>query len=93
VGACCASTAPAASIGRRAILASNDVVPFLEAPDQDATEVDRPDAVVDLLETHRVVDESIGNKENPLLERNVAALVTRFRMKWPGYSNVGSSPV
>src|SRR5437667_4606111 len=49
-------------------LAANDVVPFVESPDEDATERDRPDAVVDLLETDRVVDEPVGDKEHALLE-------------------------
>ena len=68
MGACCASTAPTVSIGCHAILASHDGVPFVEPRDEDATEIDRPDAVVDLLEAYRVVDESVGDEEHALLE-------------------------
>jgi len=48
-------------------LATNDVLPFIESSDQDATEIDRPDAVVDFLESH-CVDEPVGDEEDALLE-------------------------
>ena len=50
------------------MLAANDVVTFIEPGDKNLTKVDRPDAIVDLLESDRVWRESVSDEEQPLLE-------------------------
>ena len=87
VGAFSASTAPAASIGRRAILASNDVVPFVEASNQDAAEMNRPDPVGDLLEADRVLFERIGDEEQSLLEAKRPSVGDALHQEVPGILN------
>jgi len=47
---------------------SDDVVPFVQAGEQDATEVDGPDPVVDLLESDVVLLQGIGDEQGPVLE-------------------------
>jgi len=49
-------------------LGSNDVVAFVDPPQQDVAEVNRPDAVVDLLEANRVLFERVGQIQQPRLE-------------------------
>jgi hypothetical protein len=55
-------------VGLSRPLATNDVLPFIESSDQDAAEIDRPAAVVDFLESDRVVDEPVVNEEDSLLK-------------------------
>jgi hypothetical protein len=50
------------------MLTPNDVVTFVEPGDEHVTEVDRPDAVVDFLESDRVWREGVGDEEQALLE-------------------------
>ena len=87
VGAFCASTVPAASIGALR-LSTNHVVPFVEPCQRGPTEMNRPDAVGHLLEA-----DGVAMNSNRFLNRNVPALVMRFTMKWPGYTMGGSVPV
>jgi len=42
---------------------ANDKVTFIESSQEHLTEVDRPDAIVDLLEAERVLLERIGDEE------------------------------
>ena len=88
-----AITSTFAILCSRTSVTTNDAVAFIESSDQDATKIDRPDAVGDFLTTDRVVNEPLATKSTRVLKRNVPALVTRFTRKWPGYSNGGSSPV
>src|SRR6266446_2006165 len=76
--------APAASIGRRAILASNDVVPFVESSDQDPAEVNGPDAVGDLLEPDRVLLERFRDEEQALLEAERPSVGDALHEEMPG---------
>src|SRR5436853_579988 len=69
----------------------NDVVPFVEPPQQHPTEIDGPDAVVHFFEADGVLLERLGHKEQPLLEperpRVGDALhqeVSRILAGWPG---------
>ena len=50
------------------MLAPNHVVTFIEPGDQDLAKENRPDAIVDFLESDRVWREGVGDKEQPLLE-------------------------
>src|SRR5450432_3753394 len=52
----------------RVRLAMNDVVPFVESSEQNPTEMNRPDAVVHLLQADGVLLQRIGNEEQFLLE-------------------------
>ena len=47
------------------MLAPNDGVTFVESGDEHVTEVDRPDAIFDLLGSDRMWREGVGNKEQP----------------------------
>jgi hypothetical protein len=49
-------------------LSTNDVVPFVEPSQQNPTEMNRPDAVVNLLEADGVLLQRVGNEEQPPLE-------------------------
>lgn len=49
-------------------LRADDEVSLVEASEKDGAEVDRPDAVVDLLEADVVLLERIGDEEQSLLE-------------------------
>ena len=40
----------------------NDVFPFIDFSEEDLAEVNRPDAIVDFLETDGVLFERIGNE-------------------------------
>ena len=49
-------------------LGPDDVVTFVHSPQKDAAEVNRPDAVVHLLEADGVLLQGVGNEEQPLLK-------------------------
>ena len=49
-------------------LRPDDVVPFVDPSQQDAAEVDRPDAVVHLLKADGVLLQRVGDEEQFLLE-------------------------
>ena len=49
-------------------LRSDDVVPFVDPSQQDAAEVDRPNAIGHLLEADRVLLEGVGDEHQPFLE-------------------------
>ena len=70
----------------------DDVVPFVDAAQEDVAEVNGPDAVVDLLETDGVLS-ALAMNSSRFLRRMVPALVTRLTMKCPGYSTGGRVPV
>lgn len=52
----------------------DDVVTFVHAPQEDAAEVNRPDAVGDLLEPDRVLLERIGDEEQAFLQADGAGV-------------------
>jgi len=55
-------------MGNTCRLRSDDVVPFVDPSQQDAAEVDRPDAIGHLLEADRVLLEGVGDEHKPFLE-------------------------
>ncbi len=55
-------------MGNTCRLRSDDVVPFVNPSQQDAAEVDRPDAIGHLLEADRVLLEGVGDEHKPFLE-------------------------
>src|SRR4030095_9402593 len=61
--------------GRRAIFASNDVVPFCASLATGSAEVNGPEAVGDLLEANRVLLERIRDEEQALLEAECARIL------------------
>ena len=55
-------------------LRADDVVPFVDPAQAGRAEVDRPDAVVDLLEADGVLLERVGDEEQALLEAEGAGV-------------------
>jgi len=53
--------------------APNHVIPFIKAWDEDVAEVDRPDAILNLIETHVLALERGGQEEQPSPEAEGAA--------------------
>jgi len=53
---------------------ADDLVAFIDASEQDVAEVNRPDAVVHLLEAHGMLLECVREKEQPLREPNRAGV-------------------
>jgi hypothetical protein len=56
------------------MLAPNDVITFVKSGDEHLAKVDRPDAIVDFLESDRVGREGVGDEEQPLLEAEGAGV-------------------
>ena len=55
-------------------LRPDDVVSFVDASEEYVAEVNRPDAVSDLLETDRVLLERVGDKQEALPEADGAGV-------------------
>ncbi len=55
-------------MGNTCRLRPDDVIPFVDPSQEDTAEVDRPDAVVDLLEADRVLLEGVRDEHEPFLE-------------------------
>ena len=62
----------------------NDVVPFVDASQEDIAEVNRPDAVVDLLEPDGVLLERVGDEQQALLQTDGAGVGDAFDDEVPG---------
>ena len=71
----------------RAILASNDVVAFVEPSDQDPAEVNGPDAVGDFFEPDRVLFECVRDEEQALLESERPRVGDALDEEVPGIVN------
>src|SRR5688572_21995784 len=65
-------------------LGPDDVIAFVDAPEQHVAEVNRPDAVVDLLEADRVLLERVGEEEQSLLQANRAGVGDALDEEVPG---------
>jgi hypothetical protein len=58
-------------MGESSLLGSDHVVAFINASGQDATEVNRPDLIVDHLEADwMLLEGGVGEEEQPLLQAN-----------------------
>ena len=55
-------------------LGPDDVVPFVDSAEEHVAEVDRPDAVVDLLESDWVLFQRIGDEEQTLPQADGAGV-------------------
>ena len=62
------ATSPRGDGSRLLLSAANDEVPFIDPSQQDPTEMNRPDAVVDLLEADGVLLQRVGDEEQAFLE-------------------------
>jgi hypothetical protein len=62
----------------------DDVVTFVHAPQEDAAEVNGPDAVGDLLEPDRVLLERIGDEEQAVLQADRAGVGDAFDEEMAG---------
>src|SRR5436309_2604718 len=62
----------------------NDVVPFVDASQEDIAEVNRPDAVVDLLEPDGVLLECVGDEQQALLQTDGAGVGDALDDEVPG---------
>ena len=60
------------------------MVPFIDASQEHVAEVNRPDAVVDLLEADGVLLERVGNEQQPLLQTDGAGVGDAFDDEVPG---------
>jgi hypothetical protein len=70
-------------------LGPDDVVTFVHSPQQDTAEVNRPDAVGDLLEPERVLLERIGDEQQPLLQADGARVGDALDEEVPGILDGG----
>ena len=76
-------------MGNTSWLPADDEVALVECGEEHSVEVNRPHAVVGLLQADVLMDQGVRDVHEPLT-RNVPASVTRFTRKWPGYSGTGS---
>src|SRR5438034_7842108 len=65
-------------------LRSDDVVAFVDASEQHAAEMNRPDAVGNLLESDGMLLEGVGDKQQPLLEADGAGVGHALDDEVPG---------
>ena len=72
--------------------APNDILAFIEPCDQDVTEVDRPDAIVDLIQPHVVAFEGRGEEEQPAPEAEGAAAGDPLHEVVPGVVDWRQAP-
>src|SRR6266404_4711743 len=70
-------------------LGPDDVVTFVHSPRKDTAEVNRPDAVSDLLEPDRVLLERIGDEQQPLLQADGARVSDALDEEVPGILDGG----
>jgi hypothetical protein len=71
-------------------LSTNDAIPFVEPSQQDPTEMNRPDAIVDLFEADGVLLQRVGNEEQFLLEPE-RPTISRSRPRGRSRSRVKTS--
>jgi len=71
-------------MGNTLWLRPDDVVAFVDPPEQDVAEVDRPDAVGDLLEADGMLLERVGEEEQPLAEADRAGVGDALDDEVPG---------
>ena len=65
-------------------LRADDKVTFVEARQQDLAEIDRPDAIVDLVEADMMLFEGVGDEEHPTLEPEGARIAHEADLIVPG---------
>ena len=65
-------------------LRPDDVVPFVDAAQEDVAEVNGPDVVVDLLETDGVLLERVGDEQQPLPQADGASVGDALDDEVPG---------
>ena len=65
-------------------LRPEDVVPFVDAAEQHEAEVNRPDAVGDLLEAHGMLLEGVGDEQQSLFEADGAGVGDTLDDEGPG---------
>ncbi len=66
------------------MLAPNDIVTFVDPGDKYLAKVDRPDAIVDFLESNRVWCKRVRDEEQPLLETEGARVGDALDEEVPG---------
>ena len=74
-------------------LSTNDAVTFVEPSQQDPTEMNRPDAVVDLFEADGVLLQRFGNEEQFPLEPERPGVRDALDDEVSGILDGGSVPV
>ena len=73
-------------------LPSDDVVALIELRQQDVVEVDRPDAIVDLVQANPVPLERVGDEQEPVLEAERPRARHPFDEEVPGVFLRGRPP-